>query len=70
MPQLCRYITRPDLANERVQTNAAGQVVLQLKTRGATLRGAAGLRTLPKQNDRPEADDRNAGACGTGGPPR
>jgi hypothetical protein len=29
---LCRYITRPALANERVQTNAAGQVVLKLKT--------------------------------------
>ena len=30
--QLCRYITRRALANERVQTNAAGQVVLKLKT--------------------------------------
>ncbi len=30
--QLCRYITRPALANERVQTSAAGQVVLKLKT--------------------------------------
>jgi len=30
--QLCRYITRPALANERVQTNAAGQVLLKLKT--------------------------------------
>jgi hypothetical protein len=30
--QLCRYITRPALANERVQCNAAGQVVLKLKT--------------------------------------
>ncbi len=29
---LCRYITRPALANERVQPNAAGQVVLKLKT--------------------------------------
>jgi len=29
---LCRYITRPALANERVQCNAAGQVVLKLKT--------------------------------------
>ena len=29
---LCRHITRPALANERVQTNAAGQVVLKLKT--------------------------------------
>ena len=27
-----RYLTRPALANERVQTNAAGQVVLKLKT--------------------------------------
>ena len=32
LAQLCRYITRPALANERVQTNAAGQVVLKLKT--------------------------------------
>jgi hypothetical protein len=32
LEQLCRYITRLALANERVQTNAAGQVVLKLKT--------------------------------------
>jgi len=32
LEQLCRYISRPALANERVQTNAAGQVVLKLKT--------------------------------------
>ena len=32
LEQLCRYITRPALANERVQTNVAGQVVLKLKT--------------------------------------
>ena len=32
LEQLCRYITRPELANERVQTKAAGQVVLKLKT--------------------------------------
>jgi len=32
LEQLCRYITRPALAGERVQTNAAGQVVLKLKT--------------------------------------
>ena len=32
LEQLCRYITRPALASERVQTNAAGQVVLKLKT--------------------------------------
>ena len=32
LEQLCRYITRPALANERVQCNSAGQVVLKLKT--------------------------------------
>ena len=32
LKQLCRYITRSALANERVQTNAAGQAVLKLKT--------------------------------------
>ena len=30
--QLCRYITRPALSDERVQLNAAGQVELKLKT--------------------------------------
>jgi len=30
--QLCRYITRPALANERMQYNANGQVVLRRKT--------------------------------------
>jgi len=32
LEQLCRTITRPALANERLQTSAAGQVVLKLKT--------------------------------------
>jgi hypothetical protein len=32
LEQLCRNITRPALANERVQTNAAGQAVLKLRT--------------------------------------
>jgi hypothetical protein len=32
LEQPCCHITRPALANERVQTNAAGQVVLKLKT--------------------------------------
>jgi len=38
LEQLCRTITRPALANERVQINSAGQVVLKLKTawRGGT----------------------------------
>jgi len=31
LEQLCRYFTRPAQANERVQINAAGQVVLKLK---------------------------------------
>ena len=32
LEQLCRYITRPALADERVQCNTAGQVALKLKT--------------------------------------
>jgi len=32
LEQLCRCITRSALANERVHCNAAGQVVLRLKT--------------------------------------
>jgi len=32
LEQQCCYITRPELANGRVQTSAAGQVVLKLKT--------------------------------------
>ena len=32
LEQLCRTITRPAPANERMQCNAAGQVVLKLKT--------------------------------------
>jgi len=30
--QLCRYITRPAIANKRLIRNRAGQVVLQLKS--------------------------------------
>ncbi len=32
LEQLCRYITRPALSDERVQLNAAGQVELKLET--------------------------------------
>ena len=32
LEQLCRYVTRPARANERVEANASGQVVLKLKT--------------------------------------
>jgi len=30
LEQLCRYITRPAIANERLKRNRTGQVVLQL----------------------------------------
>src|SRR5262245_24112402 len=32
LEHLCRYITRPAIANERRSVNHAGQVVLKLKT--------------------------------------
>jgi Putative transposase len=32
LEQLCRYITRPAISDERVELNAAGQLVLRLKT--------------------------------------
>lgn len=32
LEQVCRYITRPALSDERVQLNARGQVELKLKT--------------------------------------
>ena len=39
LEHLCRYITRPAIANERLTLNRAGQVVLQLKS------------TLPRRDD-------------------
>ncbi len=44
--QLCLCITRPALANERVQCNAAGQVVLKLKTQFQSLVGAESSPSL------------------------
>ena len=32
LEHLCRYLTRPAIANERLSVNRAGQVVLKLKT--------------------------------------
>jgi len=32
LKQLCRYITRPAIANERLKLNRAGDVVLRLKS--------------------------------------
>ena len=51
LEQLCRYITRPALANERLQTNAAGQVVRKLKTPwrdGATHQGTPPLKFMQR----------------------
>ena len=33
LEQLCRYITRPALSNERLSINGKGQIVLKLKSR-------------------------------------
>ena len=49
LEQLCRYITRPSLANERVQTNVAGQVVLRLKTPRAAGSYVPRLHRIAKQ---------------------
>lgn len=32
LEQLCRYVTRPVVANEQISVGRAGQVVLKLKT--------------------------------------
>jgi len=32
LEQLCRYISRPPIANERLKRNRSGQAVLQLKS--------------------------------------
>ena len=32
LERLCRYITRPAIANQRLKRNPAGQLVLQLKS--------------------------------------
>jgi len=42
LEQLCRYITRPALADERLQRNVAGQVVLKrTEAEGGMARAAA-----------------------------
>ena len=65
LEQMCRYVTRPALAKERVQFNTAGQVVLKLKTPchdGTThpvlsplefMQRLAALVLLPRQHARP-----------------
>ena len=39
LERLCRYITRPAIANERLKRNRAGDVVLQLKLPVRSSRG-------------------------------
>ena len=60
LEQLCRYITRPSLANERVQTNAAGQVVLKLQTawRAAAPGGTPRPRALRRSGSGPARSPR------------
>ncbi len=48
LEQLCRYINRLALANERVQTSAAGQVVLELRTPGRV--GTTLLQTFRRRD--------------------
>jgi hypothetical protein len=57
LEQLCRYITRPALANERVQTNAAWQVVLKIKTawRDGTTHWGLQARAPPRASARGQA---------------
>jgi hypothetical protein len=52
LEHLCRYITRPAIANERLKRNRAGRVVLQLKSpyKDGThpyRHGAAGVHGAP-----------------------
>ena len=46
LEHLCRYITRPAIANERLKRNRAGQVVLQLKSAYKDDTKAKGSRPL------------------------
>jgi hypothetical protein len=64
LEQLCRNITRPALANERVQYNAAGQVVLKLKAPWRD--GATCLELSPLQLMRRLSKGRFAAARFTG----
>jgi Putative transposase len=64
LEQLCRYITRPALANERVQTNAAGQVVLKLKT--AWRDGTTHLGIGPQESTHIHIDGRFVAGKSTG----
>ncbi len=48
---LCRYITRPALASERVQTNAAAQLVLNAKLRA---------RVVPQEPEAPTQEAKPA----------
>jgi glutaredoxin len=47
--QLCRYITRSAIANERLKRNRAGQVVVQLKS---PYKQRSFKNSIPFQNQR------------------
>ena len=47
LEQLCRYVTRPAIANERLSVNRAGQVVLKLKPVLSLSKGHLTATALP-----------------------
>ena len=49
LEQLCRYITRPAIANERLKRNRAGQVVLQLKSPYKDVTTHIAARRVPRR---------------------
>jgi hypothetical protein len=61
--QQCRCIRRPSLAIERLQTNAAGQVVLKLKTpwrEGTPHPPMSSLRFMQRLSTAPRASTASA----------
>lgn len=50
--QLCRYITRPAIANERLSINREGNVVLKLKPVLSLSKGPRGATALPTSSSR------------------
>jgi hypothetical protein len=55
--QLCRYITRPALANDRVQTNAAGHHATAHRMAGLRRPDPVVLSLRRVGHDRPADDD-------------
>jgi Putative transposase len=61
LEQLCRYIARPALANEGVQTYVAGQVVLKLKLKTAWRAAERWARRPLRRATRPTITMRDCG---------